>query len=61
MNNWANPSRAKAQEIAEMASSLEERALFPDQIQVNIELMNALHPTSGEQLLEAGSGTGILD
>ncbi len=60
MNNWANPSRASAQEVAEMASSLENRAQALDQVQVNIELMNVLHPVSGEHLLEVGCGTGVL-
>ena len=60
MNNWANPSRASAQEVAEMASSLENRAQALDQVQVNIELMNVLNPVSGEHLLEVGCGTGVL-
>ena len=60
MNNWANPSRASAQEVAEMASALEKRSLAPDQVQVNDGLMNVFHPVSGEHLLEVGCGTGVL-
>ena len=43
-----------------MASALENRALAPDQAQVNDELMNVFHPVSGEHLLEIGCGTGVL-
>lgn len=60
MNNWANPSRASAQEVAEMASSLVERAQSPDQKNVNAALVDVLSPNSGQQLLEVGCGVGSL-
>ena len=60
MNNWANPSRVGAQEVAEMASSLEERAQSPDQEKVNMALVSVMSPISGEHLLEVGCGVGSL-
>jgi len=54
VNNWANPSRANAQEAAEIAASLEQHVLSPDQMQVNIEFLNVLNPACGEHLLEVG-------
>jgi ubiquinone/menaquinone biosynthesis C-methylase UbiE len=60
INNWANPSNAGRQEIAEMASALEERGLAPDQIHVNSALMRVLAPLPGDRLLEAGCGSGLL-
>ena len=59
-NNWANPSGACGQEVAEMASSLEERAQSPDQKQVNMTLMKAISPSPGDHFLEVGCGTGVL-
>jgi|SRR5271157_1003741 len=59
-NNWANPSNASDQEIAEMASGLEERGRAPDQLQVNSALMNVLAPAPGDRLLEIGCGSGVL-
>ena len=59
-NNWANPSKASQQEIAEMASALEERSRAPDQLKVNEALMQVLAAGQGDRLLEAGCGSGIL-
>ncbi len=59
-NNWANPSAAGAQDLADMAASLEERGRALDQQPVNAALINQLAPAPGERLLEAGSGTGML-
>ena len=59
-NNWANPSKASEQEIAEMASALEERGRALDQQQVNSALMSVLAPAPGDRLLEAGCGSGVL-
>jgi ubiquinone/menaquinone biosynthesis C-methylase UbiE len=60
LNNWSDPSKASAQDIAEMARALEERGKAPDQQQVNSALMKMLAPGPGEHLLEAGCGTGLL-
>ena len=60
VNNWSNPSRASAQDVAEMAASLEERGQALDQQQVNTVLMSVLAPTTGEHILEVGCGSGIL-
>jgi ubiquinone/menaquinone biosynthesis C-methylase UbiE len=60
LNNWADPSRAGAQDIAEMAAALEARGRADDQAAVNAALINVLAPTPGERLLEAGCGTGLL-
>ena len=43
-NNWANPSGASAQDVAEMAASLEERGQSLDQQQVNMMLMERNSP-----------------
>jgi ubiquinone/menaquinone biosynthesis C-methylase UbiE len=43
-----------------MAQFLEERGNFPDQVQVNQYLQEVLAPQPGENILEAGSGSGIL-
>jgi arsenite methyltransferase len=59
-NNWANPSKTSREEIAEMASALEERGRAPDQVQVNEALLRVLAPGPGDRLLEAGCGSGIL-
>jgi ubiquinone/menaquinone biosynthesis C-methylase UbiE len=59
-NNWANPSAASPQELVDMAAALEERGRAPDQQPVNDALISLLAPVSGERLLEAGSGTGML-
>lgn len=60
INNWTNPSRAGAQEVAEMADALEQRGQAADQVRVNTALMQALAPSPGERLLEAGCGSGLL-
>lgn len=60
VNNWSNPSRASAQDVAEMAASLEERGQAFDQQQVNAALMGVLAPATGEHILEVGCGSGIL-
>lgn len=59
-NNWANPSAASPQDLMDMAAALEERGRTPDQQPVNDALISMLAPVSGERLLEAGSGTGLL-
>ncbi|MGB8212601.1 MAG: methyltransferase domain-containing protein [Anaerolineales bacterium] len=59
-NNWANLSRASRQEIADMASALEERGRAPDQLEVNAALLRVLAPVAGDRLLEAGCGSGLL-
>jgi ubiquinone/menaquinone biosynthesis C-methylase UbiE len=58
-NNWANPSNVSRQEIAEMASALEQRGRAPDQLQLNEALMQVLAARPGDRLLEAGCGSGI--
>ena len=60
VNNWSNPSRASAQDVAEMAASLEERGRAFDQQQVNAALLGVLAPATGEHILEVGCGSGIL-
>lgn len=59
-NNWADPSRASGQEIADMAIKLEKRSQAPDQQKVNSALLGVLTPLPGQRLLEAGCGTGVL-
>jgi len=60
VNNWANPSKAGMQDVHDMAAALEERALAPDQVQVNAALLKALAPLTGERILEVGCGSGVL-
>ena len=60
VNNWANPSRASAQDVAEMAAALEQRGQALDQQEVNAALMRVLAPVVGEHLLEVGCGSGVL-
>lgn len=59
-NNWANPSNASRQEIAEMASSLVQRGRAPDQLQLNEALIQVLAARPGDRLLVAGCGSSIL-
>jgi ubiquinone/menaquinone biosynthesis C-methylase UbiE len=59
-NNWSNPSKTSREEIAEMASALEERGRATDQLQVNAALLRVLAAAPGDRLLEAGCGSGIL-
>ena len=59
-NHWANPSKAGAQEIMEMASALEERGRTLDQQQVNSALIGELAPAPGESVIEVGCGSGFL-
>ena len=59
-NNWSNPSKASARDVAEMAAALEERAQALDQLQVNRALMDTLAPVAGEHILEVGCGSGVL-
>jgi ubiquinone/menaquinone biosynthesis C-methylase UbiE len=59
-NNWANPSAASPQDVADMAAALEERGRALDQQPVNAALIDVLAPAPGQSLLEAGSGTGML-
>lgn len=58
-NTWLDGSEepGKAKKIVEF---LEERAQFPDQMQVNNALIHVLSPKKGEHILEVGSGSGIL-
>jgi len=60
VNNWANPSKASLQDVRDMAAALEERALAPDQVQVNRTLLDALASLTGERILEVGCGSGVL-
>jgi ubiquinone/menaquinone biosynthesis C-methylase UbiE len=53
-------SAVSAAEAARMAGLLEERARFPDQIQVNSRLRDVLALAPGERWLEVGSGSGVL-
>jgi ubiquinone/menaquinone biosynthesis C-methylase UbiE len=59
-NAWSMTSAVSGAEAARMAGSLEERARFPDQIQVNGRLRDVLAPALGERWLEVGSGSGVL-
>jgi 2-polyprenyl-3-methyl-5-hydroxy-6-metoxy-1,4-benzoquinol methylase len=60
VNNWANPSRASAQDVAEMAAALEGRGQALDQQKVNTALIDVLAPATGEHILEVGCGSGVL-
>ena len=57
---WTDPEQMSRQDASNLAKFLEERAQFPDQIQVNQFLVETLAPAPGEKLLEAGSGSGVL-
>jgi ubiquinone/menaquinone biosynthesis C-methylase UbiE len=59
-NAWANPAKAGADDVIEMAAFLEQRALTPDTQAVNQELCTVIDPKPGERLLEVGSGSGLL-
>ncbi len=58
-NIWLNGSEdpQKAKNIVEF---LEERAKYPDQVQVNYTLRDVLNPRNNEHILEVGSGSGVL-
>ena len=57
--SWLNGSdeSEKAKSIVEF---LEKRSQYPDQKLINCVLRDVLNPQNGEQLLEAGSGSGVL-
>ena len=57
---WSNPSQVSREDARRMAAFLEDRALCPDQRQVNDWLIATLDPRPGERILEAGSGSGVL-
>jgi ubiquinone/menaquinone biosynthesis C-methylase UbiE len=59
VSSWLNGSdeSEKAKNIVEF---LEERAQYPDQIQVNYTLRDILNPQNGDHILEVGSGSGVL-
>ncbi len=59
-NSWANPSKAGAAEVEEMAAFLEKHAQTSDTLAVNQQLCEVIHPKSGERLLEVGCGSGLL-
>ena len=59
-NAWANPSKAGAADVVQMAAFLEEHALTPDTRAVNQKLCDVIDPKPGERLLEVGSGSGVL-
>ena len=59
LNSWLNgsdePEKAKS-----IVKFLEERAQYPDQMQVNYALRDVLNPQTEDHLLELGSGSGVL-
>jgi ubiquinone/menaquinone biosynthesis C-methylase UbiE len=57
---WSNPSAVSPDDAARMAEFLEERAQFPDQIDLNTRLLATLAPGPAERVLEVGSGSGAL-
>jgi arsenite methyltransferase len=59
-NAWSNPSAVSPADATRMADFLEDRARFPDQIEVNTQLLTVVAPRPGERLLEVGSGSGAL-
>jgi ubiquinone/menaquinone biosynthesis C-methylase UbiE len=59
-NAWANPSKAGAADVIEMAVFLEQHALTPDTQAVNRKLCSVINPKPGDCLLEVGSGSGLL-
>ena len=60
MSTWADVAMRGEAGALEAASSLEERARFPDQAGVNAALMEALALRPGWLVLEVGSGSGVL-
>jgi ubiquinone/menaquinone biosynthesis C-methylase UbiE len=59
-NAWGNPSNAGATDAIQMAAFLEERSHYPDMLEVNQKLCEAVAAQPGEFLLEVGSGSGVL-
>jgi ubiquinone/menaquinone biosynthesis C-methylase UbiE len=59
ISSWLNGSD-EAEKAKGIVKFLEERAQYPDQMQVNNSLRNVLSPQNGEHILEAGSGSGVL-
>jgi len=59
-NAWGNPSNAGATDAIQMAAFLEERSHYPDMLEVNQKLCEAVSAQPGEFLLEVGSGSGVL-
>ncbi len=60
MSHWSNPDTLPPENIASMVTFIEERAHTPEQQRVHRALVAALHPCSGEHLLDLGCGTGII-
>ena len=59
-NSWANPSKAGAAEVKQMAAFLERHAQTSDTLAVNQNFCEVIDPKPGERLLEVGCGSGLL-
>ena len=60
MNPWSNPDALPAADAAGLAAFIDARSLMADQAQAHAALVEALAPQPGEDLLDAGCGTGVI-
>ncbi|HME56166.1 MAG TPA: methyltransferase domain-containing protein [Candidatus Lokiarchaeia archaeon] len=57
---WADPTIIDAARSIELCEQLEQRARFPDQIEINNSVLALLDAKAGESWLEVGCGSGVL-
>jgi ubiquinone/menaquinone biosynthesis C-methylase UbiE len=57
---WSNLSITSKEDVIKMAAFLEERALYPDTEELNQRLCELVAPKPGENILEVGSGSGVI-
>jgi ubiquinone/menaquinone biosynthesis C-methylase UbiE len=59
LSTWLDGSD-EPEKARSIVKFLEERAQYPDQMQVNYALRDILNPQAEDRLLELGSGSGVL-
>jgi ubiquinone/menaquinone biosynthesis C-methylase UbiE len=57
---WSSPDSLGKADVVQMAAHLESAARSPDQALVNAVVQEVMAPAPGEELLEVGSGSGVL-
>ena len=58
-NSWLNGSN-QPDKAKDIVNFLEKRSQYSDQIQINNFLKDVINPKDGENILEVGSGSGVL-